>query len=118
LLNSYYKTIIEYPNACPANGNDARMQNTTNIANIGTNKYSINLYPNPNNGQMQIDYNIADDVNLEILDINGTLVDTYILKADLNTRNISNNKLSDGVYFYRIIKDNTVFQCQKLVIIK
>ncbi|HXB40695.1 MAG TPA: T9SS type A sorting domain-containing protein [Bacteroidia bacterium] len=119
ILNSFYGSIIEYPNDCPvSSGGGLSKEGALTSIKTDQNKYLINLYPNPNNGQMQVDYNISENVDLQILDINGNLVCTYNLKAEANSVSINSDKLGNGVYFYRIVKNNVPYKCQKLVIIK
>ncbi len=63
LLNSYYGNIVDYSAACAvSNGEEERVQHTTNINNILGKQQSINLYPNPSNGKMVLEYNIDKDV--------------------------------------------------------
>jgi hypothetical protein len=118
LLNSYYKTIIEYPNACPVinSGAGAKVENTAGLTNTTTNQ-TINLYPNPNNGTMTLEYNITKDAYLEISNTNGTLVGKYTLSSSGNKLDIKNDNLSSGIYLYRVVND-AVLKTGRIVIIK
>jgi type IX secretion system substrate protein len=124
LLNSYYRTIINYPNNCPVIGSfteggaGARVESTTAINQITNNINQVTLYPNPNNGSMTLDYNLNNDAHLEITDITGNLVGTYMLPATETTLQVQSNNLQSGMYMYRIISNNAVIKQGKIVVMK
>ena len=114
ILNEYYRIPLEYTNDCPMNSE--RIQETENKINALSKFQSINLYPNPNNGNMSIEYTLKKDACLEITDINGNLVGRYILPATGNKQEIKNDGLINGVYLYRVISDKII--AGKIVIMK
>ncbi len=84
---------------------------------------TIGVYPNPNNGNAAIQFNLdnASNVTVEIVDIIGK---TYGSLSDQFTEGENNiqiktiaNHLSNGVYFAKITKNNRVFT-QKFVVSK
>ena len=82
------------------------------------NSQTATLYPNPNNGSMNIDYNIKEDARLEIMDITGKLVVTYNLPATGTTLQIKNNYLQNGMYLYRVISNDKLIKLGKFVVMQ
>lgn len=97
-----------------ANSNEQSSLSVTNTVN----NTRINLYPNPNNGSMQVDYLIKDDAHMEMMDITGNIVGTYNLPANGTTIQLQNDNLQSGVYLYRIISNNTVIKQGKIVVMR
>ncbi|MEO8761335.1 MAG: T9SS type A sorting domain-containing protein [Bacteroidia bacterium] len=79
---------------------------------------SINLYPNPNNGTMNIDYSVKEDASLEIMDITGKLVVTYNMPATGTNIQIKNNYLQNGMYLYRVISNDKLIKIGKFVVMQ
>jgi hypothetical protein len=117
MLNSFYENIIEYPGDCPEINGEQKTNNEVKTI-LPPDKSLINLYPNPNNGLVHVNYKTVSDIDLQILDINGNLVYSAILRSNANSIDLNLDKLGNGIYFYRIIKNGNPFKCQKLVIIK
>ena len=91
---------------------------TNGINELQNNRVELKIYPNPNNGSMMLDYNLKNDAHLEITDITGNLLRTYILPATETTTQIQNNNLQSGMYLYRVISNNAVIKQGKIVIMK
>lgn len=93
---------------------------TTTSAQEYSNSEIFNLYPNPNAGNMVLDYNInsVDISKISIYDVTGKIVDTYELNVANNKLLISNNRLNGGIYFYDITVNNKIVKRDKLIIIK
>jgi hypothetical protein len=91
---------------------------TTGIKQIIGSNVQVSIYPNPNNGTMMLDYKITSDAKMEITDITGNLVGTYILPTTSTTMQVQNNNLQSGMYLYRIISNNTVVKQGKIVVMK
>ena len=98
----------------------------TSIVNVGcvgikqftNNNAQINLYPNPNNGTMMLDYNVKADANLEISDLSGRLVGTYFLPAAGTHAEVKNNELNNGVYIYRVTSNGVVIKIGKIIVMQ
>lgn len=80
----------------------------------------FNLYPNPNNGKILLNYslNANDKAELLIYDSIGKLISTHKLDSSSAQLTITDAQLSDGIYFYRIKVNNKIVQSDKLIIIK
>ncbi len=122
LLNVQFNAIFTYPNDCPVNNGvstSSRIENAS-VAPAKTEQIqTVNLYPNPNNGTMMLDYSIKDDAHLEITDITGNLVGTYYLPATGTTMKIQSDNLQNGMYLYRVISNyNVIIKLGKIVVMQ
>ena len=115
LVNGYYQTIIEYTNACHQNASIAHKVENLNAV---INKNNITLYPNPTTGNITVEYKIVHNAILEITDISGKLVGTYNLPFDSYKMQITDDKLENGMYLYRIVSDNSILKTGKIAILK
>ncbi|MGZ3862718.1 MAG: T9SS type A sorting domain-containing protein, partial [Bacteroidia bacterium] len=118
LINKYYMTVINYSGDCPdLSGNNGERKSNGISSHVIANP-TFNLYPNPNNGNLFLDYIIGKDANLEIVDINGNLVGTYNLPTTRTRVEVRNENLQNGVYLYRIISNNNMIKFGKIVVMK
>jgi hypothetical protein len=80
----------------------------------------FNLFPNPNNGSMQLNYKIKPDSkgSLVIYDITGKLIVKYALESASNQLQINSGQLNNGIYLYHILVNDHAIKSDKLVIIK
>ena len=78
------------------------------------------MYPNPNNGTMQLDYtlNEGDKGELTIYDLMGRTVNRYFLHADEHMLFIREEALKNGIYIYRLVINDKMVSSDKLIIIK
>lgn len=85
----------------------------TNIFDF-TDKYQLNIYPNPSSNQLTIEGNIISNSEIEVVNILGKKVNIEITtqsdKAVINT-----SELAKGIYFVKIKSDN-IFHTEKIVI--
>ncbi|MBI5218770.1 MAG: S8 family serine peptidase [Bacteroidia bacterium] len=92
----------------------------TDIENNFYNGFFAKIYPNPNNGNMQIDYSlpISQNGELKIFDINGAELYKLKLPFDVNSIIISDFNFANGIYFYQVFSEGEIIILDKLVIIK
>lgn len=118
----YTVTLVAWYNGC----NDTLVASITvndvgiKTSNLENNIFISRMYPNPNEGIMQLNYVLeAKQVGtLEIFDLSGKSLQQYSLETNSNTLKIYATNLSAGIYFYRIkINDEIPFN-EKLIIIK
>ena len=78
----------------------------------------FNIFPNPNDGEMNLEYTIKskDRGEVNIYDITGKLVDKYILNPN-NDYLLINTTLNKGIYLYQIIVNDNMVKSDKIVII-
>jgi uncharacterized repeat protein (TIGR03803 family) len=93
---------------------------TVGLNDINENNNNIAIYPNPNNGNMQVAYKIPENTigTFIIYDLIGKQILSYPLNSGKNTLTISANDIDAGVYFYRAIAGNKVIAKDKIVVIK
>jgi hypothetical protein len=80
----------------------------------------INLYPNPNNGTMQLDSYLTNTESgtFTIYDSNGSKLKTYQLKPESESVFINALNLRAGIYYYEVIVNGKNVKRDKLIIIK
>ncbi|MGM0651087.1 MAG: T9SS type A sorting domain-containing protein, partial [Bacteroidota bacterium] len=86
--------------------------NTTSFAHV---------FPNPNNGNMSVDYNIPEGSSgtLVFYDANGRKMISYKLDANSNQVYLKNEDIfSEGIYHFNLIIDGKLVSKEKLIIIK
>jgi len=82
------------------------IKTTAGIDGITGNSAQIVVYPNPNNGQFNIESSIDGASSVEIYNILGEKVYTKNLSTTKGVNTINVNNQPNGVYLYRIISDN------------
>jgi len=122
LLSIVSDTLIIYDDNCPDFSAAKLVNNSPALftENNSTTTQAIKLYPNPNDGNMVLEYSITENENavFEIYDIAGSLIEKYLLDAQQNSFNIRSQLLSNGVYQYKFIVNNKLLDANKIVIIK
>jgi hypothetical protein len=78
------------------------------------------VYPNPNNGSMQLAYilNTSESGVFSLHDITGKPIVQYALENSTNKLSIDNLQLSSGIYYYNIYVNDKLVKTEKVVIIK
>lgn len=81
---------------------------------------SFKLFPNPNNGIMNLDYNLGNDseATMKLFDVTGKLISTYTLQNTKGSISINEQNLTNGIYFYSILVKEKVIKNNKIVIIR
>ncbi len=77
------------------------------------------IYPNPNSGQLFLEYDLPEGKKGKLIIYNtlGDKICSYRLQSELKTL-IINKDLSNGIYFYKIVVDDKVIINEKLIIIR
>lgn len=98
--------------------------NLNSVINISVpNNFSLSQnYPNPFNPTTKIDYNLANEtnVNLKVYDATGRLVSVLVNEKQLPgyyTKEFNAGSLASGVYFYRLIAGSFI-DTKRFVVIK
>ncbi len=92
--------------------------NKSSIGNgSGLNNSSFSIYPNPAKNLLNLEYSVGEDeeASFELLDVLGKVQMKTQLK-NTNMHQINLNNLQEGIYFYRLIKNNAITQSGKLII--
>jgi hypothetical protein len=94
--------------------------NDENKLYVSTQITVSNLYPNPADNYVEIDYHIQDhtatDAKLTIRNVLGVLVGEYGLGNNGGKLHIDTSRLSAGVYFYTLSLHNKNVATKKLLI--
>jgi hypothetical protein len=86
--------------------------------NKNENYLSVNV-PNPFNGMATIEYVTKDhskNAEIRITNILGQLVKTYQLSSNKGVIVVDGSMLQDGLYFYSLVIDNTIFESKRMVV--
>ncbi len=85
-----------------------------------TKEISFNIYPNPNNGNFTLIYNlgIENSGRVELYDAIGVKIAEYLLNSSNGTIPVSEQNLRQGLYFYKVYTNSGIKKIGKIVIIK
>ena len=92
----------------------------TGLASLESQVSGFKLYPNPNDGNMTLDYFIAEGKTAEfrLYDIMGRTHKVVQLETGQNIYRINDSSLHQGLYLYDVRVDGEVVKTDKLVILK
>ena len=118
LVNAILRTVIMYDDNCDAEADASRKKNPVTLES--ERQTLFNLYPNPNNGEMQLDYNLGSYSNAKfnLFDITGKLIQTKNITSNEGSLFINEQNLENGIYFYTILVGEKNIKTDKVVIIK
>lgn len=100
------------------NSAQLRILNKGNIPKVE--KAYFNLYPNPANDVIILDYIMPVNITgeLVIMDISGKEIEKYGLNQNSSNIRVSCNKLSQGIYLYKIFANGIAEKSGKVSIIR
>ncbi|MFH0867498.1 MAG: T9SS type A sorting domain-containing protein [Bacteroidota bacterium] len=83
-------------------------------------KDSLSVYPNPNNGNMSVNYNLIESETgtFILYDLLGKELFNFPLFSGMNTFTITSETLDKGMYIYRAYSRNKQIASDKIVVIK
>lgn len=118
LVNAMLRTVIMYDDNCDAEA-DASRKAKPKVEEV-VSAPSFKLFPNPNNGIMNLDYNLGNDseATMKLFDVTGKLINTYTLQNNKGSISINEQNLTNGIYFYSILVKEKVIKNNKIVIIR
>lgn len=93
----------------------------TGIDEISQSNNLVSFYPNPNDGNFKLNYNLNNksQTSFKIVDVTGRLVyEKNDLSMNQNTQNISLPDLNNGIYYWMITSDKGISEKGKFSIIK
>ncbi|MBA3705040.1 MAG: T9SS type A sorting domain-containing protein [Bacteroidetes bacterium] len=121
LLMGITNNVIEFTDNCDGKPGRSMEEIQEEMVDSATTEKAFKLYPNPNDGNMILEYSLSSQSTgmFVLYDITGRTVNKYkLMIGENNALKISENELSNGVYFYSVIIDNTVKTYSKIVIVK
>ena len=109
-------------NELASNNNDDSLNNNQ-IMPLLNDKQSfeaVKLYPNPNNGNMNVNYELPENETgtFEIYDLMGKKLYSYPLLGGKNLFSINEETLGQGIYLYKALAGNKLIATDKIVVIK
>jgi hypothetical protein len=119
LVGVFTHTTILYDDECETEANASRMKKPVTLSGV-EGQTTFNLFPNPNNGTMQLDYDLGNDseATVKLFDVTGKIISTYTLQNTKGSIGMNERNLTNGIYFYRILVKEKVIKNDKIVIIK
>ena len=118
LLPKFNATLPNFPNYRLGALAGSSCDTLTGVSNLPLHEFKLKVYPNPNNGEFQIVYQLPQNKSgiIEILNINGKLLWSRNLPAWSTTQKlILDNSLPQGFYLIRLTSDKSI-STQKLII--
>jgi len=93
---------------------------SVNEPNVEEGNGSIELFPNPNDGNFNLNYALPNDASgyLEIYDLNGEHVSSVELPAYNKSVSLHLQEMPSGVYLYQIMSGGNILKREKFVISK
>ncbi len=90
------------------------------VSIVNKKEEGFKLFPNPNNGNMTLEYHIDNTKNgtMNIYDLTGKLISSQNLNSSNTSTIIDATNLDAGAYYYEIKLDGTKIKSDKLIIIK
>ncbi len=90
--------------------------------NIATDKFNMNIYPNPCSYETTVEFFVPQEFNkgitLSIYDLTGKIIKTYTNLSNRNNKIVFNTEnLSNGLYFCKL-KAGNIEKTQKITVIK
>lgn len=116
LVDVFTHINAQYDDNCDAQSNASRKAKVTGTSS----QTAFNLFPNPNNGTMQLEYDLAGANNavMNIFDVTGKLIKSYKLENTKGTLQMNEHALHNGIYFYHILVGEKIIKNDKIIIIK
>ncbi len=117
---STYHAYIAPCTACVTDGANKMAQipsDGTNDEAVDPNTTSFNLYPNPTNGILNVEFNTGDKFtgDLIVTDMTGRTLKTFKLENSENTT-IDMSDYNTGIYFVNLISQNNVRLSKKFAL--
>jgi hypothetical protein len=106
------RKIMTFANYCVTS--QRVMESSLSDPGAGT----FNMYPNPNDGNMKLDYSVERNAELQIIDLTGKVMCSYQLSAVNHSLSINCEGLSNGVYLYKVVYNGELLNTGKITIIK
>lgn len=93
--------------------------NTTDLNSLIEHKNIVNLFPNPAENLITLDYDFESQSNYQVIiyDNNGKLILNKRLPLNKGKIEINSSNWADGLYFANIVKDNTTINVIKFNVI-
>jgi hypothetical protein len=103
-----------YKNLGCTNNISTGLQNVTSQI-----QHSAAVYPNPNNGNFALEYNLPDATGeLRIIDVTGREVYSSIITNQQGKQTINATILNEGIYFWQVYSGDKLIDKGKIAVVK
>jgi hypothetical protein len=92
--------------------------NTTEAESVADKKYNFTLFPNPNNGNIQLNYTLEENAVISLFDCTGKNIKNINLLPGNNLINLNLTEISNGVYYYNVVSNQGKIVSNKFIVIK
>ncbi|MCF8331870.1 MAG: lamin tail domain-containing protein, partial [Bacteroidales bacterium] len=114
-MNTFSVTVTNDYGCAATDTKDVFAQNDLGLEDA-SDGMDISVYPNPNDGVFTLEINGPNqDFNLEIMNVNGQLIQSEYINADEFSKEYDLSNLAKGVYYIRLMNDD-MNKTQKLII--
>ncbi|MCF8464392.1 MAG: HYR domain-containing protein [Flavobacteriales bacterium] len=123
-VSGNYVVVIVDANGCEVESNINELTFNPNApCLVGIEEYglSLNIYPNPSNGQFSVKYELRHDAKMElaVFDMLGNrIIETIRLNRSNGVQIVDLTSQADGVYLLRVLLDDTEMIQQRLILVK
>lgn len=114
MIGNTYRTWVD---SCDIPPSTARRANPQQTATTVATDNRVQLYPNPNNGQMVLTYSVEGNASFVLYNAMGQVVDTKALLSGEHKMSITEN-LAPGVYYYQVKEGEKIIKQDKITIIQ
>lgn len=123
LLSFVNNSVVDFDDNCPGQSGAKLAENNVPLTPhsiTATNSRKIKLYPNPNDGNMILEYHLEEGEKggLLLFDLTGRLWRKYDAVNANNTLIIKENELPNGIYFYELRINGNLVSKEKVIVIK
>jgi len=91
--------------------------NLAGVEDLTLNNDMINVYPNPTNGQFNLEVENASDVTIVVADILGNIIPTQVIDNLNGKYNVNMSAIADGVYFVQV-KNGNYYATKRITVAK
>lgn len=94
------------------------LSNTTSIDEKKAQQLSFNLYPNPTNNfvNVEFDKSLNQNLSIEVKDILGKQIETIAVPSSAQKMQLDLSSYSKGIYFVSVLDNQQILKTKKLIV--
>jgi hypothetical protein len=117
LLGAIYNHPFDYDDDCMDDKVGNRL--AQNASHFETKGNTINLFPNPNNGNFTLNYYLTKDVteaDVIVEDVTGKLIYQSTIDVNMESMNLHLTDAKTGIYFVKVMNGKEIISVHKVII--